>query len=220
MKQVFLLHLLRKMGEESVEQLLAEVACTLLHGDGGSRESFNGVVGSILVCGEIFLLYLPLRLVKLRLKLKIRLLYYRGKIVVVGHTQGGNLTEGPISGIVIAFAVGAICIPLVRLCRTLIERDEHAQVCHAKRHVGHFADSRRQLRTYLHDMRLRGAEDAHGTVWLLAVGVEVRVVVGIVIVEAESLAQVCKGYFPFSLGKHGESVFLHIILYCRREHLL
>ena len=69
-------------------------------------------------------------------------------------------------------------------------------------------------------MRLRGSEDAHGAVWLLAVGVEVRVVVGIVIVEAESLAQVCKGYFPFSLGKHGESVFRYIILYCRREHLL
>lgn len=79
MKQVFLLHLLRKMGEESVEQLLAEVVCTLLHGDGGSRESLNGVVGSILVCGEIFLLYLPLRLVKLRLKLRYAFFIIRAK---------------------------------------------------------------------------------------------------------------------------------------------
>ena len=71
----------------------------------------------------------------------------------------------------------------------MIEWEEDAEVAHAHCHVSDVSDGMRQSLSYLDDVGLRGAEDGNWAIRLLAIFMQIWVVVGIVVMEAEGGAR-------------------------------
>ena len=169
MEHILILHFNGEAREKLVNKFVGNLHCTQQQLVGELLQHVAGLHRTVLVRLQVFCLHFLLSLVVFSFKTAVCFFYYRRESVVVHHAQCHHFAEVPIGIVVAALLAAHACVEFWISLHALIEREEHAQVAHAERHIRDATYLLRQFAAHLHDVALRGAEDGNGAVWLLAV---------------------------------------------------
>ena len=189
-EKIFLLNLGSEAGEKFFYQSVCHLDGMVENVVGELLQEVLGLHRTLLVKLQILCFHLLLALVVLCLQLGVSILDDRGEGIVVGHDERHHLAETPISTGVLASAICHVGVKLWEGFCSLIEWEEDTEVAHAHGKVGDVSDGMRQSLSYLDDVGLSGTEDGNRAIRLLAILMQIWVVVGVVVVEAEGGAEV------------------------------